>query len=59
MHAAEPYVAFSPLTQRDLDRLGPQLSVVYEIDDTRIFDDLLIAIDAAEKRGAQAGSGAE
>ena len=50
MDRAEPYVAFSLLTQRELDRLGTQLSVVYEIDNTSEFDVLIAAIDEAEAR---------
>lgn len=56
MDQHEPYVAFSLLTQRELERIGSQLSVVYEIDNTREFDALLAQIDEAEARSKRANT---
>jgi hypothetical protein len=40
-------VAIGLLTQRDLDMLGDGLRHVYRVDESRKFDDLLLAIDEA------------
>jgi hypothetical protein len=42
-------IAVGLLTQKDLDLLGPTFSRAYPIDDTPCFDELLRAIDEADR----------
>ena len=41
----EEIIAIGLLTQSDVDRLGPAFRRIYPVDETRLFDDLLRAID--------------
>jgi hypothetical protein len=45
----ERIVAFCLVTQPELDRLGANFERAYPIDDAPCFEDLLAAIDAAER----------
>jgi hypothetical protein len=46
----EPIVAIGLLTQQDLDMLGGGFRRAFMIDDTPCFEELLSAIDAAERK---------
>ena len=48
----EPVVAIGLLTQRDLDTLGDGFRRAIPLDRAGDFDDLLAAIDEAERRSA-------
>ena len=50
MEEAERIVAIGLLTEQDLDILGSGFRRAFRVDDTPCFDELLAAIDAAEKR---------
>jgi hypothetical protein len=51
-------VAIGLLTQADLDRLGPTFEYAWPVSDTSSFDELLTAIDEAEKKAEERQSGA-
>lgn len=53
MEEAERIVAIGLFTERDLDVLGTGFRRVFRVDDTPCFDELLSAIDAAEKRAEE------
>jgi hypothetical protein len=50
MEEAERIVAIGLLTEQDLDILGTGFRRAFRVDDTPCFDELLAAIDTAEKR---------
>ena len=50
MASRDRVVAIGLLTQRDLDLLGDGFRRVIPLEEARDFDDLLAAIDEAEKR---------
>ena len=45
----DPIVAVGLLTQRQLERIGPDLKHVWPIDETPCFSELLLAIDDADR----------
>ncbi|GAO39894.1 hypothetical protein SCH01S_39_01790 [Sphingomonas changbaiensis NBRC 104936] len=57
MEEAERIVAIGLLTERDLDVLGTGFRRAFRVDDTPCFDDLLAAIDVAEKRAEDMRAG--
>lgn len=50
---AEPIIAVGLLTQRDLDALGAGFTRAFPLDRRPCFDDLLQAIDEAERSSEQ------
>jgi hypothetical protein len=54
MEEAERIVAVGLLTEHDLNVLGTGFRRAFRIDDAHDFEDLLAAIDAAEKRAEEA-----
>lgn len=57
MEEAERIVAIGLLTEQDLDILGTGFRRAFRIDDTPCFDELLAAIDAAEKQAEEMRAG--
>lgn len=53
MEERERIVAIGLLTQRDLDMLGSGFRRAFRVDETPCFDELLAAIDAADKETAE------
>lgn len=49
-------LAIGPCNARDLERLGAGLSRAYPVDQGLCFDDLLIAIDNADRSWGGAGT---
>lgn len=47
--AKEPIVAIGLLTASEVTLLGPQFTRLWPVDDTPCFDDLLKAIDEADR----------
>ncbi|NNM77531.1 hypothetical protein HJG53_11490 [Sphingomonas sp. ID1715] len=46
----EPIIAIGLLTQQDLDLLGSGFRRAFRVDETPCFEELLLAIDAAEQK---------
>jgi hypothetical protein len=59
MEEAERIVAIGLLTEHDLNVLGTGFRRAFRIDDSPCFDELLAAIDAAEKRAEEERAAAE
>jgi hypothetical protein len=54
----ERIVAVGLLTQRDVKLLGPTFDRIWPVEDVPAFDELLRAIDQADRKLERAGEGA-
>ena len=53
MESTEPIIAVGLLTQHDLDLLGSGFRRVFRLEQESCFEDLLAAIDAADRRSRE------
>lgn len=56
MDQLDRIVAIGLLTRRDLDLLGPTFDRAWPVEETRDFNELLIAIDDADRESSGVGS---